>query len=141
MNFGHWIVVAFVFFAFFIGALVVVCVREDISLVSDDYYNDELVYQDQIERINNTKTLINKPEISKVGNNLTVRFDQQFNIEKGEMKMFCPSNSKLDKDFVLSAAGNIQQFDISTFEKGMYKAKLLWTMHGEEYYYEEIIYI
>ena len=47
MNFGKWIVVAFVFFSLFIGTLVTVCVRQDISLVSTDYYKEELIYQDQ----------------------------------------------------------------------------------------------
>jgi hypothetical protein len=142
MNFGNWIVVAFILFALFIGMLVTVCVRQDISLVSRDYYSDELVYQDQIKRINNTKALATKPGISKVSNNIVqITFDKQFNIEKGEVRFFCPSNPKSDKDFKLGASENAHQFDISSFQRGMYKAKLLWVMNGKEYYYEEIIYI
>ena len=45
MNWGKSIVLAFVLFAVFIGVLVAVCVREDISLVSRNYYNEELDYQ------------------------------------------------------------------------------------------------
>ena len=57
MNWGKSIILAFVLFAGFIATLVVVCVREDISLVSKDYYKEELLYQDQIQRLNNASQL------------------------------------------------------------------------------------
>ncbi len=142
MNFGKWIVFAFVLFALFIGTLVTVCVKQDINLVSKSYYNDELVYQDQIVRINNTKMLLKKPSITKDGKgSVQIDFGDQFKIQKGEVKFFCPSNPEADRNFELQSSGNTQQFDTSGFKRGMYKAKLLWTMDGKEYYYEETIYI
>jgi len=140
MNFGNWIVVAFVLFAIFIGVLVTVCVRQDISLVSKNYYSEELAYQDQIERINNTTALTKKPGILKIDNNtLQITFDKQFKIENGKVKFFCPSDPKMDRDFELETNGNTQTFNTSPFRKGMYKVKLLWVMEGKEFYYEEII--
>jgi hypothetical protein len=142
MNFGKWIVVAFILFAVFIGTLVTVCVKQDVNLVSKDYYKEELGYQDQIDRISNTKLLANKPRISKVDGKLEVAFSQEVTVEKGELKLFCPSNPKMDQDFQISATdGNTQTFKIATLQPGMYKAKLLWTMGGKEYFLEEIIYI
>lgn len=140
MNFGNWIVVAFVLFAIFIGTLVTVCVRQDISLVSKNYYSEELAYQDQIKRINNTTALIEKPDIVKLDNNtVKITFDEQFNIAHGKVKFFCPSDPKMDKDFELETNGNTQLFDTSPLRNGMYKVKLLWVMDGKEFYYEEII--
>jgi hypothetical protein len=139
MNFGKWVVVAFVLFAVFIGTLVVICVKQDISLVSKDYYNDELAYQDQIQRINNTNALIIKPLISKVNNSVEISFDEHFIIEKGEIKLFCPSDPESDKNFELKTSENIHRLDVTSFHKGMYKAKVSWTMQGKEYYYEEVI--
>jgi hypothetical protein len=142
MNFGKWIAVAFVLFAMFIGTLVTVCVREDISLVSKNYYNDELKYQDQIGRINNTNLLSEKPSIAKVENRIRVEFGNQFEIQKGELRLFCPSDPKMDKDFTLSAtSGSRQSFDITSMKGGMYKARLLWKVNGKEYFLEKIIYI
>jgi hypothetical protein len=142
MNFGNWIVVAFVFFALFIGTLVTVCVKQDISLVSKNYYSDELVYQDQITRINNTNALLSKPEFNKrEGGSIEISFDQQYKIEKGEVKFFCPSNPNADKNFAFMTSNNTQQFDITSFPKGMYKARVYWSMDGKEYYFEEVIYI
>jgi hypothetical protein len=140
MNFGNWIVVAFVLFAIFIGVLVTVCVRQDISLVSKNYYNEELAYQDQIKRINNTTELVEKPGIAKIDNNtIQITFDKEFKIESGKVKFFCPSDPKMDRDFELTAHGNTQLFNTSALRKGMYKVKLLWVMDGKEFYYEEII--
>ena len=71
MNWGNGIIFSFVLFAIFIAILVTVCVRQDISLVSSDYYQEELKYQDQITRINNTSKLDTQPVIKIVQNNYT----------------------------------------------------------------------
>jgi hypothetical protein len=142
MNFGKWIVVAFVLFAAFIGTLVTVCVNQDVNLVSKTYYKDELAYQDQIVRISNTQQLVDKPVIAKTEKGLEIKFQADANISKGEMKLFCPSNPEMDRSYSLALDGsNKQAFDISTLKSGMYKAKLLWTMEGKEYFVEEVIYL
>ena len=142
MNFGKWIVVAFVLFAAFIGTLVTVCVKQDVNLVSKTYYKDELAYQDQIVRIANTQGLPNKPVIAKNQQGFQIKFEPNAKITKGEIKLFCPSNPEMDKSFSLALDdSNKQAFDISTLKSGMYKAKLLWTMDGKEYFIEEVIYL
>ncbi len=141
MNFGKWIVVSFILFAVFIGTLVTICVREDVNLVSKDYYKEELAYQDQILRLNNTEKLLQKPIVKVIENNLLqVVFMQTQEIQSGELKLFCPSNPKMDKNFKLNTSKDGSQLiELRGLQSGMYKAKLLWTMDGEEFYIEEII--
>ena len=141
MNFGKWIVVSFILFAVFIGTLVTICVRQDVNLVSKDYYQEELAYQDQIQRLNNTEKLQQKPIMKIVENSfLKVDFMQTEAIQNGELKLFCPSNPKMDKNFKLNTSDNGSQLiELSGMQTGMYKAKLLWTMDGKEFYFEEII--
>lgn len=141
MNIGKWIVVAFVLFAGFIGTLVTICVRQDISLVSKEYYKEELAYQEQIKRISNTQALTDKPSIAKVNSTtLEVTFKQP--VDRGELKLFCPSNPKMDKNFDLKLRVlHNQLFDISSLNKGMYRARLFWTVNGREFFLEEVIYI
>ena len=140
MNIGKWIVVTFILFAAFIGTLVAFCVREDISLVSKDYYKEELAYQTQLERLNNTERLLQKPVVTLVGNELKITWAEKTNIEKGELKLFCPSNSTMDKQFNLEQS-NEQTFNTASLKKGHYKVKLLWAMGGKEYYFEQELYI
>ncbi len=141
MNFGKWIVVSFILFAVFIGTLVTVCIRQDVNLVSKDYYKEELAYQDQIERLNNTEKLQQKPVVKVVDNNLLqVNFNQNEEIQNGELKLFCPSNPKMDRNFKLNTSQDGRQLiELNGLQSGMYKAKLLWTMKGKEFYIEEII--
>lgn len=143
MNWGKWIVVSFVLFAVFIATLVTVCVREDISLVTRDYYKDELVYQSQLDRMNNAARLDHKPVISVMTNKLLkIEFNVSEKVEKGELQLFCPSNARFDRHFeIASNADNEQFFPIDNLQKGMYRAKLSWTMSGKEYYVEEIIHL
>ncbi len=143
MNFGKWIVVSFLLFAVFIGTLVTICIRQDVELVSKDYYKEELAYQDQIQRLNNTEQLQHKPVVKVIANNaLQIEFNQTEEILNGELNLFCPSNSKMDKYFkLLSTKDGSQLIALNGLNKGMYKAKLSWSMQGKEFYIEEIIYI
>lgn len=134
------IIGAFVFFALFIGTLVAVCMREDISLVSADYYNQELAYQDQIKKINNTAGLAIKPSIKIMGGKLIIEFDKTSEIESGDVLLFCPSNSKMDRRFKLKAEGeSSSKLDLSGLATGMYRVKLSWRVNGSDYYQEEVI--
>ncbi len=141
MNFGKWIVVSFIVFAVFIGVLVTVCMRQNIDLVSKDYYKEELAYQNQIERLNNTDRLSQKPIVQMMENNiLQIKLNQSEEIQSGELILFCPSNSKMDRKFKLTASTGESNFiELTGLDKGMYKAKLHWTMNDKEFYVEEVI--
>jgi hypothetical protein len=142
MNWGKWIVVAFLIFTGFIATLVAICVKQDISLVSGSYYKDELVYQEQINRIQNVSELKARPEVAIVNGYLRLSFSQLPDVSKGELKLFRPSNASLDKTFRLQAlATTTAEFEIGQIPKGMYRIKFQWTMHDREYYFEDVIYV
>lgn len=142
MNWGKAIILSFVLFAIFIGVLVVVCVREDVSLVSRDYYNDELEYQSQIDRVRNADQLERKPEINLVDDqSLRVEFDfHQF--DGGKLVLYSPADIKEDKTFKLEPSdSNFQVFTVGSLKKGNYKVKMTWSANGKEFYYEKSIII
>jgi hypothetical protein len=140
MNWGTSIIAAFILFAGFIATLVVVCVRQDISLVSKNYYKDELAYQDQIQRLNNTAELKEKPVIKVVGRQLQIEYSQFSQVDRGEVKLFCPSNTAMDRDFKIGSSNeHTQYFKLDSLQKGMYRVKLRWSMKGKEFYKESII--
>jgi hypothetical protein len=140
MNWGKWIIVAFIMFAGFIATLVTVCMRQDISLVSKDYYTDELAYQEQIVRINNANALTEKPIITATDKSLDVDYTALGNFENGVIKLFRPSDPEMDKTFPLEAsATHKSSFPIGHLAKGMYRARLQWRMNGEEYFIETVV--
>jgi len=140
MNWGKSIILAFILFAAFIATLVTVCVRQDVSLVSKDYYQQELAYQDQIQRLENTKQLKQKPVISlDQRKQLQIAFDQFPVIQKGELILFCPADAKLDKKIQVASSQQPVQTIPLEIVPGMYKARFTWTMHEKEYYIEKVI--
>lgn len=143
MNWGKWIIVSFVLFAAFIGTLVTVCVRQDISLVSKDYYKEELEFENQMIRVKNVSLLTEKPVISILADgSIQITFDNFNRIESGELKLFRPSDAEKDKTFALDKTTQ-KAFIFSTkgWTAGMYRARMQWTMENKEYFIEEIIYL
>ena len=141
MNIGKWIVVAFVLFAAFITSLVVICVRQDVSLVSGNYYEEELAFQDQIQRINNTTSLVDKPAISVINHAVRVDFNRREQMEEVVLTLFCPADEKKDRKFLVTSADRVQVFAMDDKHRGRYRARLQWKMEDKEFYLEEEIYI
>lgn len=140
MNFGKWIVVAFVLFAAFIGTLVTVCVRQDISLVTRNYYEEEINHQQKINRLTNTQQLAVKPEIKLTPDRVSIFFADFERVTEGELKLLRPSNVQLDRTFqVASSQQDEQQFELTSTDPGLYRASLKWKMDGQEYYIEKVI--
>jgi len=135
-----WVVTAFVFFGLFIGTLVVICVREDINLVSKDYYQQELNHQEKITRQVNASHLAEKPQLTFENNSIKVLFPFFSSIEKGELRVMRPSDDRLDQQFELSAMnGDSQLFPLKVWEKGLYRVSITWTMEGKDYYFEKLM--
>jgi hypothetical protein len=140
MNWGKGIILSFVLFAIFIGYLVYVCVRQDISLVSKNYYQEELAYQEQIDRMGNSNALPQKPVVRISEGKLLVEFNQFQDMKNGKLILFRPSEEKFDKHFLLlSTPMKSQEFDVSQLPKGMYRLKMSWSMGGKGYYLEKEI--
>ena len=58
MNWGNKIAIAYSSFVIFMVILVISCVKQNgIFLVSEDYYKQEIQYQDRIDNISNTRQL------------------------------------------------------------------------------------
>lgn len=140
MNWGKGIIVSFVMFAAFIGALLFACLREDVSLVSADYYKMELEYEGQIVRINNTRKLAEKPRLEVAGDSLLLHYAELPRVTAGELVLFRPSDARLDKTFRFHATGGgVMSFNLGSLPSGMYKARLSWTADGKEYFMEEVV--
>jgi len=144
MNFGSWITVAFVLFAGLIISLVVVCVRQDLSLVSADYYQQEIKYQTRIDDISNAQESSAKVEVTRIPgeNRLELSFGEQGAALTGEVVMFRPSDAKLDKKFLLKLddTGSFQM-DTSRLKKGLWKMKISWQQGGQTFFEEKTIVI
>ena len=141
MNWGRSIILAFFLFAVFIAVLVTVCMRQDVNLVSHEYYKEELAYQRQIDRVAQTAMLTEIPVIEIEDKNLLkVSYSDFGKIEQGVLQLFRPSDPQMDKKFeVRSSPNELQYFSTAGMARGMYRARFRWTMNGEDFFIEQMI--
>jgi len=141
MNWGKGIVLSFILFASFIGILVFVCVRQDISLVSKSYYADELGYNQKMEKISNASNLPNAPKIFLSNDSLVVVYDRLSECKDLKIKLFRPSDEKLDQLFsVPQVDGNTIKFKLGVTKIGHYKVQFFWAMKSKLYYLEDTVF-
>ncbi len=139
MNFGKWIVVAFALFTGFIAMLVMVCLRQDVNLVSENYYKEELKYQEKLDRMNNALALDQFPVIKIDDGQVIISFAPDQPLEKGVLTIARPSNEMLDRNYKLAQNEPLQKFNMGSWSPGLYRASVSWTMNGKDFYYEKQI--
>jgi nitrogen fixation protein FixH len=126
--------VIFVFFAF----------GEKVDLVTDNYYAQELIYQEEIDKQNNSAVLKDKIQFIASESSVIFKFPTELsaNYLKGEVHFYRPSNSSFDQKFALEL-NNLGEFVIptSSLKKGFWKIKLNWQHKGEKFYKEEKVFI
>jgi hypothetical protein len=140
MSWGKGITLSFITFAVFIGFLVAVCVRQEVNLVSADYYDRELRYQEEIDRMTNAAALSEKPVILVRNKKLEVHFDSFPAFENGELVITRPSDARFDAKFsVNTGQDSIRMFDVSKLPAGHYNTSLRWKMKGKEFLHKESV--
>ena len=142
ISWGTGIVIGIVVFVVISITMTIIFMTQDVSLVSDNYYEKSLVYQDEIDNQNRTKSLDEQVKINFNGEVINILFPSTYldkNIS-GEIYFYRPSNSKLDFKLPLELIeeGN-QLILVKNFEKGFWRMKLNWTMDGNGYYNERAI--
>ncbi|MTI31566.1 FixH family protein [Xanthovirga aplysinae] len=142
MNWGKSVALAFVLFAIMIIGLVVVCVKQDVNLVAEDYYKQEIAYQDRIDEIQNAKQMETKIQfvLNKKEHMANLVFPKEAGQEDlhGEIHFFRPSDASMDRKVVLALDLNgQQQIDISKLFPGYWKMQLSWTANGKRFFEEK----
>lgn len=139
MNWGKGIFIFYSLFMIAILSVVYFSFTQEVNLVSDDYYQQEIAYEAQIERINNTGSLVEKPMVVLKNTYVELSFPKGLN-PKGVLHLFRPSDGSQDRRIAIALGANgTQQVDFSTQEAGKWIAKLTWEEGDKEYYQEFIL--
>ena len=143
MNFGGRIVVLYLSFVALIVTLVVMSYGQKVELVSDDYYAQEMKFQDKIDAINNEKSLVASIHHSINGNEITLIADSSLlsNDFEWTIHFFRPSDSSKDIQLKMNFVNNTQAIDSKQLIHGAYKLQLSWTSNQKKYFKEEVIFI
>jgi hypothetical protein len=142
INWGTGIVIGVLVFAILTISMTVIFMTQDVYLVTDDYYEKTLTYQDEIDKQSRTKALDDEVEINFDGKIIGILFPSSYLDEKisGEIYFYRPSNPSLDFKIPLHLSREGNQFiPVERIEKGFWRLKLNWTMDKNGYYNERAI--
>lgn len=141
MNWGTRIVIMYLGFVALIVTMVVVSMRQQVDLVTPDYYAKELKYQSNIDKANNHNQLNSSLKCSVLDGNIVINFPEEHKSESitGEVLVYKPSDAKSDKIISIEAVNGQMSIPSSVFSKGMYKVKIDWTVNDKSFYFEQVI--
>ena len=136
-------IVFIVFFLYLIGFIVLSQMNRS-DLVTDNYYDEEMAYQEQIERIERSRKLNQQVSLNHDIQNkiIELKFPSEIdpNIISGNILFFRPSDAKQDQihPIQLDNQGR-QNLDIKQLSQGMWRVKIFWQMDSVEYYDEKVL--
>jgi hypothetical protein len=139
-NWGTGIALFYSVFVLIFVSLVVRSRQFDNSLVSDQYYADDLRYQEHYEKLLNSQRLEHDLEIGQAEGVATFQFPPAPGPARGEIHFFCPSDSRQDfRVPVRPDAGGRQIVPVDRRKPGLWKVKVDWRAGESAYYKEEIL--
>lgn len=143
MNWGYKITFAFSAFVLFIVFLVFKSFQENVDLVAEDYYKQEIQYQQQIDKINNTNVLEQQVSFVQENQQIIVQFPEEFDQElKGKINLFRPSDARFDVSTqIMLDEEHRQSIPTADMARGYYKLKIDWQHGDKNYYHEEAVFI
>ena len=143
MNWGHKIIAVYVVFVAGMIFLVFKSSRQNIELVTEDYYAKELVYQQKIDELKRTALLSDTIKIAVVHHELNINFPKDFAAKKitGEVTVYCPADEKKDMKQQFTVTDSSVNIAIPAGNIGLHYVKINWRTEGVNYYYEKKIII
>ena len=141
-NWGTGIVIFIGLFMTFMITLVYKCAEQTVDLVSADYYDKEIQFQKQINRINNSAALKSQIVVTAENGTVNVQFPELFKGIKllGNITFFKPDNAAHDFEIPINLDGELLQSIPSTkLASGRWNVKVNYNDGDKEYYAEEKI--
>ncbi|WP_460615399.1 FixH family protein [Hymenobacter seoulensis] len=137
------IVLTFVLFASYIGYMVQQAMRTSVDLVSADYYQQELAYQQRMDTEARTAALPAPVQLTydAATDRLRVQLPEDLVNQPvtGQVHFFRPSDQKRDFTLPLQLTGGGQEFNTSRLQPGYWRVRLDFTAGGQAYFVERNI--
>ncbi|MDR1876041.1 MAG: FixH family protein [Flavobacteriaceae bacterium] len=140
---GHGVILALACFIIFVCVLVgsIEFSKNSFDLVTDDYYEEEINYQQEIDAVNRTASLKEKPVIETADpEGIKIVFPEEFNSTNttGRFQLFRANSKDLDinKKTLDFSSTNTITIPAAVLVKGNYTLKLYWKKDAIDYQME-----
>ena len=140
-NWGWGLAIALVLFAIFIGQFLFRAMGDRADLVADDYYNQEINYQDRIDNAARAKAL-GAISFVPIDDKIGIVFPDGFDGTNatGTVHLYKPDNSDFDQRFELAIdSTNVHAIASKDLLRGLWRIKIEAKANAESYYWEESI--
>ncbi|AUC76927.1 MULTISPECIES: FixH family protein [Flavobacteriaceae] len=143
-NWGTGVVIAFIFFISFILYFVIAMNTDknlDHDLVNENYYKQELEFQNDINKEKNAKTLDSKILWKKTSEGLVLTFPAELDdqVIKGKVFLYRPSNKQLDFETTILLSNHNLLIPDKRLLDGRWNIKIDWSYKDSKYMFKEEI--
>ena len=121
------------------SVLVYLSVKQKIPMVSQNYYEQELKYQDKLDAMNNTNGYDNLFKVQIEADHITLQLPSALSssLQDGSAYFYCSSNEAMDhKDTLQANTDGTYVFDSKVLQAKRYVLKISFTADGKAYYKE-----
>lgn len=140
MSWGYKIIIAYAIFIGGMLSMVYVASQQTNEMQDENYYAQELKYQEVIDGKNNLNVFPNKVSISQSEGNLMLKVPAETiaNIENGTIYFLRPSDQTKDLHLTLKVNEKGEQLiALNALTNGLYTVKISWKSNGKVYFYEQ----
>lgn len=116
--------------------------KTPVDLVSNDYYKDELAYQQVIDAVKRTNSLSAGVVLREEGGTISLQLPPEMRnaAVAGTISFYCPSDMARDRRVALATdAAAHQDIDLGGIAPGRYSVRVRWTSGGVLYFNEQAI--
>jgi hypothetical protein len=143
-NWGTGILIICISFVLLCVVTTLIFMNQDVELVSNNYYDKELKYQNNIDILKHTRDLNAEVKIACTEDIITLQFPEFLNskYKSGDILFFRPSGKNHDFKVAISPdSTGCQKINSERLTRGLWKICIDWDTDGEKFYSEKSILI
>jgi hypothetical protein len=130
-----------VFIVSTVGLIVMACSQRT-DLVTPDYYEREIKFQGQIDRVERTQRAAGQASVAydPAAKCITVSLpaNQAAREISGRIELYRPSAAGMDRSIKLAPDTNgVQRLDAAGLAPGLWKVRISWTVERQDYFLDE----
>ena len=142
MNWGNKLLIAFIVFIGGISFLVYRSTQTNFEMVENDYYKQELAYQQKIDQRHQANQLSQQVAVFQNNEGVVIQFPPEMKNKTltGSAWFYCAYDNTKDREYKLEADTSLSQvFSNGNILPGTYTLKLQWEDEAKKYYTEKYV--
>lgn len=142
-NWGTKIALLYIGFVAMILTLVIMASNVKFDLVTKDYYNQELKFQDQINATANQRALSQPLQIKEANDQVTISFPPEVSekLKNIHVNFMAMVHDGWDHSMEINTLENAIAVDRSLLHPTRYQVKVSWQCEGKEYFQQNDLFL